>query len=170
MAKTPKNPEPAAEDSPADEPVVASELDERTHAEMLVLYQEAMETSRYGKAQQWRAMAIGVFAIVALGVLAASVRKDEMLFRIAQFLSVLIGLSAIYLMVFYQFWQRTEREKLIRITARLSSLARSVRGISSAREAGLRRIVVLGFMILVVVAAVALELDYLSQLPQPPNY
>ena len=169
MAKDKKAPEAAVAD-PADEPVVASELDERTHAEMLMFYREAMETSRYGKAQQWRSMAIGVFAVVALGVLAASVRKDEMLFRIAQFLSVLIGLAAIYLMIFYQFWQNTEREKLARITARFSNLARSVRGISSAREASLRRVVVLGFMILVVVAAVALELDYLSQLPQPPNY
>ena len=153
-----------------EEALVASELDERTHAEMLMLYHEAMETSRYGKAQQWRSMAIGVFAIVVLGVLGAHVGKTDMLFRIAQFLAVLIGLSAIYLIVFYQFWQNTEREKLRRITAKLSNFARSVRAVSSGREASLRRFVVLGFMILVILATVALTLEYLAQLPTPPNY
>src|SRR5256885_2232227 len=107
---------PAAEEPEGEEAVVASELDERTHAEMLMLYHEAMETSRYGKAQQWRTMAIGVFAVVALGVLGAHISKHDLLFRIGQFLAVLIGLSAIYLIIFYQFWQNTEREKLRRIT------------------------------------------------------
>jgi uncharacterized membrane protein YuzA (DUF378 family) len=160
----------ADEGAEAEAPLVASELDERTHAEMLMLYHEAMETSRYGKAQQWRSMAIGVFAIVVLGVLGAHVGKTDMLFRIAQFLAVLIGLSAIYLIVFYQFWQNTEREKLRRITDKFSNLARSVRGISSGREATLRRVVVLGFMILVILASVGLTLEYLARLPSPPNY
>jgi hypothetical protein len=165
-----KDEAPAADAAEAEEALVASELDERTHAEMLMLYHETMETSRYGKAQQWRSMAVGVFAIVALGMLAAHVSKTDMLFRIAQFLSVLIGLAAIYLIVFYQFWQNTEREKLRRITDKFSNLARSVRGISSRREATLRRVVVLGFMILVILATVALTLEYLAQLPTPPNY
>jgi uncharacterized membrane protein YuzA (DUF378 family) len=165
-----KDEAPAGEEAEAEEALVASELDERSHAEMLMLYHEAMETSRYGKAQQWRAMVVGVFGILALGVLAAHVSKTDMLFRISQFLAVLIGLSAIYLIVFYQFWQNTEREKLRRITAKFSNLARAVRGVSSGREAGVRRIVVLGFMIVVILATVALTLEYLAQLPTPPNY
>jgi len=167
--ETKKDAEPVGEEE-VEEALVASELDERTHAEMLMLYHEAMETSRHGKAQQWRSMAIGVFAIVALGVLGANVHKDAFLFRIAQFLTVLIGLSAVYLIVFYQFWQNTEREKLTRITAKFSNLARSVRSVSSGREARLRRVVVLGFMMLVIVATVVLTLEYLAQLPSPPNY
>src|SRR5581483_3711794 len=99
MAKEAKAAKAKTEAEPADEveieePLVASELDERTHAEMLMLYHEAMETSRYGKAQQWRSTAIGVFAIVALGVLGAHISKTDMLFRVAQFLAVLIGLCA----------------------------------------------------------------------------
>lgn len=168
-AKETKEAEPAGEEA-VEEALVASELDERTHAEMLMLYREAMETSRHGKAQQWRSMAIGVFAIVALGVLGANVHKDEFLFRIAQFLTVLIGLSAVYLIVFYQFWQNTEREKLRRITAKFSNLARTVRGVSSGREASLRRFVVLGFMVLMIVGSVILTLAYLAQLPAAPNY
>jgi hypothetical protein len=167
--ETKKDAEPEGEEA-AEEALVASELDERTHAEMLMLYHEAMETSRHGKAQQWRSMAIGVFAIVALGVLGAQVSKTNMLFGIAQFLAVLIGLSAVYLIVFYQFWQNTEREKLARITAKFSNLARSVRSVSSGREARLRRVVVLGFMMLVIVGTVILTLAYLAQLPSPPNY
>ncbi|WP_395019006.1 hypothetical protein [Dongia sp.] len=157
--------EPEAEGE-AEEPLVASELDERTHAEMLMFYHEAVKTSRFGKLQQWRSMAIGLVAIFGLGVLGAHVSEDDFLFRLAQFLAVVIALAAIYLIVFYQFWQNTEREKLVRIMARFSNLSRSIRGMSSGREASLRRFVVLGFMILVIVGAAALTIIYLQQLPR----
>jgi uncharacterized membrane protein YuzA (DUF378 family) len=149
----------------AEEPLAPSELDERTHAEMLMLYHEAVKTSRFGKDQQWRSMAIGVIAIFGLGVVGAHVSEDAFLFRLVQFLAVVIGLAAVYLIVFYQFWQNTEREKLVRIMARLSNLSRSLRGMSSGREASLRRFMVLGFMILVILGAVALVIAYLHQLP-----
>jgi hypothetical protein len=131
---------------------------------MLMLYHEAVKTSRFGKLQQWRSMAIGLVAIFGLGVLGAHVAEDNFLFRLVQFLAVLIGLAAIYLIVFYQYWQNTEREKLVRIMARLSNLARSLRDMSSGREASIRRFVVLGFMILVILGAVALTIAYLQQL------
>jgi hypothetical protein len=105
-----------------------------------------------------------VVAIFGLGVLGAHVSEDAFLFRLAQFLAVLVGLAAVYLIVFYQFWQNTERDKLVRIMARFSNLAQSIRGMSSGREASLRRFVVLGFMILVIVGAVALMIAYLQQL------
>jgi hypothetical protein len=167
MAKkeTEKASEAEAEDE-AEEALVPSELDERTHAEMLMLYHEAVKTSRFGKEQQWRSMAIGVVAILGLGVLGAHVSEDAFLFRLVQFLAVVLGLAAVYLIVFYQFWQNTEREKLVRIMARLSNLSRSIRGMSSGREASLRRLIVLGFMILVIVGAVALMIAYLQQLPR----
>ncbi|MDQ7249869.1 hypothetical protein [Dongia sedimenti] len=166
MAKpaTEKQPE-AEEGGEAEEALAPSELDERTHAEMLMLYHEAVKTSRFGKAQQWRSMAIGVVSILGLGVLGAHLPGDAFLFRLVQFLAVVIGLAAVYLIVFYQFWQNTEREKLVRIMARFSNLARSIRGMSSGREASIRRFVVLGFMILVILGSVALMLAYLQQLP-----
>ena len=157
--------EPEAEGE-AEQPLVASELDERTHAEMLMLYHEAVKTSRFGKLQQWRAMSIGLIAIFGLGALGAHVSEDHFLFRLVQFLAVIISLAVIYLIVFYQYWQNTEREKLARIMARLSNLARSVRDISSGREASLRRFMILGFMILVILGAVALTIAYLQQLPR----
>jgi hypothetical protein len=166
MAKNePEKPEAEAEGE-AEEALVASELDERTHAEMLMLYHEAVKTSRFGKVQQWRSTAIGVVAIFALGVLGAHVPEEEFLFRLVQFLAVVVGLAAIYLIMFYQFWQNTEREKLVRIMARFSNLSRSIRGMSSGREASLRRFVVLGFMILMILGAVALTVVYLHQLPR----
>jgi hypothetical protein len=166
MAKKEAETTEAEVESEAEEALVASELDERTHAEMLMLYHEAVKTSRFGKVQQWRSMAIGVVAIFGLGVLGAHLSEDAFLFRLVQFLAVMIGLAAIYLIVFYQFWQNTEREKLLRIMARLSNLSRSIRGMSSGREASLRRLVVLGFMILVILGAVALMIAYLQQLPR----
>jgi hypothetical protein len=167
MAKKEIEREAQAEDQDEAEAALApSELDERTHAEMLMLYHEAVKTSRLGKMQQWRSMAIGVAAVFGLGVLGANVPEDAFLFRLVQFLAVVIGLAAVYLIVFYQFWQNTEREKLLRIMARLSNLSRSLRDMSSGREASLRRFVVLGFMILVIVGAVALMIAYLQQLPR----
>lgn len=149
----------------AEEALARSELDERTHAEMLMLYHEAVKTSRFGKVQQWRSMAIGIVAIFALGVLGAHVPEDAFLFRLVQFLAVVIALAAIYLIVFYQFWQNTEREKLVRIMARFSNLSRSIAGMSSGGEASLRRLVVLGFMMLIILGAAALTIVYLHQLP-----
>jgi uncharacterized membrane protein YuzA (DUF378 family) len=170
MAKDKKEPEAPAEEVEVEEPLAPSELDERTHAEMLMLYHEAVRASRFGKRQQWHALALGVFTIFALGLVGAHVGKNDMLFRVMQFLSLPIGLCAIYLIVFYQFWQNTEREKLNRIAGKLSNLARAVRALSSAREASLRRFIVLGFMILLILGAVALQIVYLGQLPEPPNY
>jgi hypothetical protein len=165
MAKkeTEKAPEAEAE-TEVEQALVASELDERTHAEMLMLYHEAVKTSRFGKAQQWRSTAICVAAIFGLGVIGAHVPDDAFLFRLVQFLGVVIGLAAIYLILFYQFWQNTEREKLVRIMARLSNLSRSIRDMSSAREASLRRLMVLAFMILVILGSDALMIAYLLQL------
>jgi hypothetical protein len=160
-----ENTEPGSEVE-SEEALVPSDLDERTHAEMLMLYHEAVKTSRFGKLQQWRALAIGVFVVFGLGVLGAHVPEDAFLFRLVQFLAVVVGLAATYLIVFYQFWQNTERDKLVRIMSRLSNLSRSIRGMSSGREASLRRFVVLGFMILVIVGSVALMIGYLQQLPK----
>ena len=165
MAKPPTEKTEAEEDE-AEESLVPSQLDERTHAEMLMLYHEAVKTSRFGKNLQWRSMAMGVAAIFGLGDIGAHVAEDHFLFRLVQFLAVVIGLAAVYLIVFYQFWQNTEREKLVRIMARFSNLARSVRGMSSGREASLRRLVVLGFMILVILGSVVLTVAYLQQLPR----
>jgi hypothetical protein len=166
MAKKETEKAPEAEsETEVEEALTPSELDERTHAEMLMLYHEAVKTSRFGKAQQWRSMAIGVAAIFGLGVIGAHVSEDTFLFRLVQFLGVVIGLAAVYLIVFYQFWQNTEREKLVRIMARLSNLSRSIRDMSSAREASLRRLMVLGFMLLVILGSVALMVAYLQQLP-----
>ncbi len=165
MAKQEADKPESEAEGEAEEALVASELDERTHAEMLMLYHEAVKTSRFGKRQQWRSMAIGVVSIFGLGVLGAHVSEDAFLFRLAQFLAVLVGLAAIYLIVFYQFWQNTERDKLIKIMSRLSNLSRSIRGMSSGREASFRRIVTLGFMILVILGAAALMIAYLQQLP-----
>ena len=65
MAKKPAEAAPETEETEAEEALVASELDERTHAEMLMFYHEAVKSSRFGKVQQWRSMAIGVFSIFA---------------------------------------------------------------------------------------------------------
>lgn len=166
MAKAETERAPEAEtETEVQEALAPSELDERTHAEMLMLYHEAVKTSRFGKAQQWRSMAIGIFAIFGLGVLGAHVPKDDLLFRVVQFLAVIIGLAAVYLILFYQFWQNTERAKLVRIMARFSNLSRSIRGMSSGGEASLRRYMVLGFMILVILGAAVLMIAYLQQLP-----
>src|SRR5262245_37664142 len=166
MAKKEAEKTEAEAEGEAEEALVASELDELTHAEMLMLYHEAVKSSRLGKVQQWRSMAIGVAAIFGLGVLGAHVPEDEFLFWLVQFLAVIIGLAAVYLIVFYQFWQNTERDKLIRIMSRFSNLSQSIRGMSSGREASLRRFVILGFMISVILGSVVLMIAYLQQLPR----
>jgi hypothetical protein len=50
MAKAPEEKEPAAGEAIA---VVASDLDEKTHAEMLMMYTECANSVRFAKSQQW---------------------------------------------------------------------------------------------------------------------
>ncbi len=70
------------------------------------------------------------------------------LVKTVAFLSFLISAAAIYILVLFQVWQNTEREKLREIAKALSNLFVKVRTIKSSREANFHRYTLLFFMII----------------------
>ena len=132
--------EPARENTP-------SELDELTHAEMCMLYKESADSIRFAKAHQWKSLGATLLVfggMIALGQLAPNNMTLVNLIIAVSFLSTA---AVIYILVLYQVWQNTEREKLRDISSHFSSFSQFTRAIKSSREANVHRYTLLLFMI-----------------------
>jgi len=142
-----------------------SELDEFTHKELCILYEETSSHIVFAKTQQWRTFGatLVIFAVM-LGVAKfVSHEHDFLQFLIAAI--ILITLTAISVLVIYQFWQHTEQQKLAVIAFHLSSLFRKIRGYKHKREASIHRYLLLAFMIIgLIMAAIIVYMGMLRSL------
>ena len=131
---------PARENTP-------SELDDLTHAEMCMLYKESADSIRFAKAHQWKSL--GAILLVFGGMMAVVQLAPNNAFLINLILAVsfLCSAGVIYILVLYQVWQNTEREKLREISSHFSSFSQFTRAIKSSREANVHRYTLLSFMI-----------------------
>ena len=132
---------PARENTP-------SELDDLTHAEMCMLYRESADSIRFAKAHQWKSL--GAILLVFAGMIALSrlaSPDNAMLTNLVIAISFLCSSAVIYMLVLYQVWQNTEREKLRDIASHFSSFSQFTRAIKSSREANVHRYTLLVFMI-----------------------
>lgn len=161
MAKAPKEVDTSA-DSEGPLVVEPSELDERTHAEMLELYRASTYQIQFAKHQQWGTLAGALALFVLLGLIGDYASKSGFLFKLSLIVSLVLSVGAIYSLIIYQFWQNSEREKLSLIASRLSNLAREVRGVVSERERNMHRYVLLFFMIATIILANWILIVYLS--------
>ena len=144
------------------EAVTPSELDELTHAEMLELYRNSSDQIRFAKHQQWATL-LGALAIfVLLGVIGDRAYAGTFLFKLVVLISIVLSVGAIYSLIIYQFWQGAERERLNLISARLSNILRTVRGVVSERERNVHRFVLLFFMVSSIVLGNWLLITYLG--------
>lgn len=138
--------EPARENSP-------SELDELTHAEMCMLYRESADSIRFAKAHQWKSLGATLLVFAAMIALARSVPGNLTLTNFLIAISFLSSSAVIYMLVLYQVWQNTEREKLRDIAGHFSSFSQFTRAIKSSREANVHRYTLLAFMIAAILLA-----------------
>ena len=165
MAKAPQK---ATEETAGDALVVVpSELDDKTHAEMLMMYAECATSVRFAKSQQWTTTAGALTIFVILGVLGEVGPHYGFLTQTIIVVSMLVNGATIYSLAIYQFWQQAERNKLVTISNRLSSFLRDVRAITSPREANIHRYILLFFMIAAIVIADWVLVLYLSYLKFP---
>lgn len=138
---------PAAEAEP-DRP---SDLDDLTHAEFRVLYDEASRNMLFAKQLQWRVLQY--FSLLALGlVIVAGVAPFPR--DVASFVSyfmLLAGLAVTMVLVFLQTWQFREQLKLARIAEDFSTLARSVLRLKGRSMGDLQRYFILAAMLLFVI-------------------
>lgn len=136
-----------AVESELDEPaLIASEVDELTHAELLCMYQDSEENIRFSKLLQWRMTGGTLVIFVCFALLALHYGKSGDMTKILTILTYVVGAMSIYALVLFQSWQGTEREKIQLITAKLSSLARDVYNTKSSLAANIERFTLLGFM------------------------
>ncbi|MDA1327090.1 MAG: hypothetical protein O3C34_20415 [Proteobacteria bacterium] len=126
--------------------LIASEVDELTHAELLCLYRDAEENIRFSKLLQWRITG-GTLAIYLLFTLmASSYAAAGGMTKILIILSFLVGSISMSILAIFQSWQGTEREKVRLIIGKLSSLARRVHNTKPKRMANIERYSLYGFM------------------------
>lgn len=132
--------EPARENTP-------SELDELTHAEMCMLYRESADSIRFAKAHQWKSLGATLLVFGGMIALAQLAPNNMTLVNLIIAVSFLSSAAVIYMLVLYQVWQNTEREKLRDIAGHFSSFSQFTRAIKSSREANVHRYTLLAFMI-----------------------
>lgn len=139
-------------DDALDLPDQPSELGESTHAELLMLYGEYVQSIRFARTQQWHSMGGVLLIFVALAMFSTYMSDSALALKAAIALSILSSIGGIYALVIYQFWQATARQKLAYISEKLSSTLRQVRGMTSSREADFQRYVLLFFMVFSILA------------------
>jgi hypothetical protein len=160
MAKAPEEREPAAGGEALA--VVASDLDEKTHAEMLMIYRECADSVRFAKSQQWTTTGGTLAIFVILGVLGQFGPHYGFMIQAILIISMVVSGGTIYSLAIYQFWQQAERGKLNMISDRFSNVARDVRGYLPPREANIHRYILLFFMIAIILLANWLLILYLK--------
>jgi hypothetical protein len=135
--------EPVRENTP-------SGLDELTHAEMCMLYRESADSIRFAKAHQWKSLGATLLVFAGMIALARLAPGNAGLTNLIIAVSFLSSSAVIYMLVLYQVWQNTEREKLRDIAGHFSGFSQYTRSIKSSREANVHRYTLLAFMIVAI--------------------
>jgi hypothetical protein len=161
MAKAPEGKEPKEEAGEAIA-VVPSDLDEKTHAEMLMMYTECANSVRFAKSQQWTTTAGALSIFVALGILGEAGPHYGFLTTAIVVISMVVSGATIYSLAIFQFWQQAERGKLNMIADRFSNVLRDVRAYLPPREANIHRYILLFFMLATILTANWLLILYLQ--------
>ena len=151
-------------DDGGEREVVASDLDESTHAEMRLLYRESTDAILFAKAQQWKTVGATLVLYVVLVLAAEFLNVDRGFLSGLQAVILVASAAATLVLVFYQFWQYTEQEKLDGVGRRFSNLFRDTRKVKSRLEANVHRYTLLVFMIAVIFGGGAIAFFALSGL------
>jgi len=126
--------------------LIATEVDELTHAELLCLYRDAEENIRFSKLLQWRTTAGTLVIYLIFAVMASDYTEANIMTKILIILTFLVGSIAISILAIFQSWQGTEREKIRLVIGRLSNLAREVYHTKPGSMANIERYSLYGFM------------------------
>lgn len=147
-----KAPAPAAAAAEAEvEQLVASELDDATHAEFRLLYDAAARNVLFAKRQQWRVVqyfTLIALALVAIGI-AAPFKPDVARF-VAGFLSV-VGLGSLGVIAMLQSWQANEHAKMTYLANDFSNFARTALRRKPKLSGDIHRYLMLLMMLLYIV-------------------
>jgi len=87
---------------------IESELDEKSHREMGLIYDDATRTITYAKGIQWKAVASTMLVFVVLVFVARALPPQEDFIRLLKLAVILFAMAAIFMLVVFQLWQHTE--------------------------------------------------------------
>ncbi|RED53948.1 hypothetical protein [Aestuariispira insulae] len=141
-----------------------SELEEKTHAEMLMMYEEAANSIRFAKGMQWKTLGIGMLVIIGLLIFGEYVApRVKTLVPVTIIASCVVTAGTIYILLVFQLLQNMERQKLRAIGAEMSNLFRLVRSLRMPLEAAFHRYTLLIFMGIGLVGTCAFAISLLSR-------
>ncbi len=144
----------------------ASELDERTHAELLVLYRDSADSVRFARERQWKLAAAALLLFAAVVAIPELVVISTFAAQGLVLATFLISASTIYVLIVYQVWQNAELRRMQTIGAHFSNIFAQLGGRSAAREGKLHGYIILFFMIAAIALGNALAVLLLSRFYQ----
>ncbi len=130
---------------------IPSPLDDKTHAEVGLLYRESTETLRFIKNHQWKTVGATLLTYLGLIFVAGFVKADAHLTNKLMAITILLATSVIFTLSIYQFWMHNEVTKINRMEVHMSELFRHVRAVKSVREGNIHRYTLLIFMFVVII-------------------
>ncbi len=136
--------------------ITPSELDESTHAELRILYQDSGMSVRFARERQWKLVAGALLSFAATVAVPELVSISTFAAKGLVLASFLIGAGAIYLLIVYQVWQNTELRRMQDVGNRFSNIFAELGGTVAAREGRLHSYIVLFFMVALIGLGVAL--------------
>ena len=119
--------------------LIASEVDELTHAELLCLYKDAEENIRFSKRLQWRTTGATLAIYLIFALMASYYPEANFMTKILILLSFMVASISMSMLGIFQSWQGTEREKIHLVIGKLSNLARRIYNTKSMRMANIER-------------------------------
>lgn len=128
-----------------------SSLDEKTHAELLMLYRDSAAAARFAKERQWKLLGATLLLFAAIMALPELLSLTLLAGKSLMLISFLISASVIYVLIIYQFWQSTEFGRMQEIAERFSSVFAQIAGPQATREAKFHGYLILFFMMIAVI-------------------
>ncbi len=128
-----------------------SDLDELTHAELRLMYENAASSILFAKNIQWRSVGAALLVFAACIAIAVFTSADKSFANLLSLMTILLTIGVIFVLIMYQFWQYNEISRMNEIEKHFSTLYNSIRAVKSRREGTAHRYTLLTFMIIVVV-------------------
>ena len=143
--------------------ISASELDELTHAELLMLYRDSAVSVRFARERQWKLVGAALLLDTAVVAIPQLVDVSTFAAKLLVLISFLIGASIIYILIVYQVWQNAELRRMQTIGGRFSNVFAQFGGANAAGERKLHGYIILFFMIAGIALGNALAVLLLSR-------
>jgi hypothetical protein len=130
-----------------------SELDEATHAELLMMHNQSCTAILFAKNLQWKTVGATLLVFGANIAISHLSSENSFLISVLGWFCILLALAAVLVLCMYQAWQFNETQKIVMLEKHLSTLYRRVRDVKSRREGNYHRYTMLIMMVSVLIAA-----------------